>query len=268
MYADEHRGRRSWSLQHGRPTSSSDSSSVVSSDQIAPADRDRSRAPIFVHVIHVDHERVWAHRACWLLAVALLFSCCSLSGCAPGARSTATLRATPTASPTARPTPTYPPCDGATQWQPPAGNIALDALSMVSPDEGWATGEVNPDLSAFLPDNLLFRRHPLPSGQRPVAAPAADLSGRRVDIALDGFPVRWPGGVGSPVTGGTNPLVLHYANGAWQPVDILSLDIFLPPNTNGGGRGPPASRCLGRRLAGCSAYGDQKTNAHVASVAL
>ena len=154
-----------------------------------------------------------------------------LSGCAPGATSTATLRAAPTAIPTARPRPTYPPCDRATQWQAPAGNIALDALSMVSADEGWATGEVNPDIDdTSLPSAAIL--YHLVNGQwqrLPQTYPGEELTSLSMDSPSDGWAGGW-GWLGSPVIATTRPLILHYTGGAWQPVDIPALDALVPPN--------------------------------------
>ena len=241
MYADEHRGRRSWSLQHFSTAPSSDSPAVVSSGQIAHFDRDRSHAPIFVHVIQVDHMRVWAHRACWLLAVTL-FALLPLCACAPGATSSATLRASPTAPPTARTRPTYPPCDRATQWQAPAGDIALDALSMVRADEGWATGEVNPDVpNVPLPTAAVLYHMVNGQWQRlPQTYPGAELTSLSMDSPSDGWAVS-----PTPMTGSAHPLILHYTSGAWQPADIPALDAFPLPTANSGGISPGSVQMFG-----------------------
>ncbi len=185
--------------------------------------------------------RVWAHRACWLLAVTL-FALLPLCACAPGATSSATLRASPTAPPTARTRPTYPPCDRATQWQAPAGNIALDALSMVRADEGWATGEVNPDVpNVPLPTAAVLYHMVNGQWQRlPQTYPGAELTSLSMDSPSDGWAVS-----PTPMTGSAHPLILHYTSGAWQPADIPALDAFPLPTANSGGISPGSVQMFG-----------------------
>src|SRR5215469_6436017 len=85
----------------------------------------------------------------------LLVSLLVLSSCAwPGSSTTAQHRPSPTATSwpplpistnlAVSPTATSSVCDSATQWKPPADNIQLNDIAMVSPDEGWAVGYTAP----------------------------------------------------------------------------------------------------------------------------
>lgn len=169
--------------------------------------------------------RARARRPPWLLALALLFML-PLAACASGRASKAVLRVTPTVTPTIGPTPTPTPCVPATQWQPPAGNVGLDSLSMVSPSEGWATGIVNPmRFDGRFPSAAVL--YHLVNGQwrrLPQTYPGAELKSLSMDSPSDGWAAS-----PTPMNASKQPLVLHYTGGVWRQVDVPALDAVLRP---------------------------------------
>ena len=157
----------------------------------------------------------------WTLLLALLPL---LTACAPGGATTGHLArlATATPFPGAAATPT--PCDPATQWKAPAGNVSLEAFAMVSPVEGWASGSLTTIPGEGEPAGVLYH---LVNGQwrrLPQTYPGADLTVLSMDSPSDGWAAS-----PYPITGSAHPLVLHYTGGVWQPVDVPALDAVLAP---------------------------------------
>ncbi len=115
-------------------------------------------------------------------------------------------------------------CNVATQWRPPADNVQLRDVAMVSPDEGWAVGNTS-TLSGSSAGVIYHFLHGqwvrLP--QTYANSPLAALS---MDSPNDGWAFSAPNE--SPI--GRVP-VLHYSLGAWRPVDIPALDKIA--NTGG-----------------------------------
>jgi hypothetical protein len=124
-------------------------------------------------------------------------------------------------------------CDLATQWRPPADNVALDDLAMVAPDEGWAVGALTntQDNPVGVPTGVIYH---LTQGQwrrLPQTYPGAQLSTISMGSPTDG----WAAST-SAITGqGARALVLHYTGGQWRQVDIPALDQALkgPPGMSG-----------------------------------
>ena len=159
----------------------------------------------------------------WRLVPMLLLTL-ALTACGSGAARGKL--ASGTATPSAAPSPTQPPCDPATQWSAPAGNISLDALSMVSADEGWATGVLNPSsvIGGTTSPAVLFHLVHDQWQRLPQTYPGAELQSLSMDSLTDGWAVS-----PSPVTGSAHPLALHYTGGVWRPVDVPALDAVLRP---------------------------------------
>lgn len=136
------------------------------------------------------------------------------------------------ASATAKPTAVLR-CDPATQWRPPAGNVALNDLAMVAPDEGWIVGN-----TAFFP---FVHQQPAGVIYHLVHGQLVRLSQtypgtRLVAISMDSLSDGWV--VSDNVLTGTGDraVVLHYHLGQWSLVDVPALDAVFkgPPGTYGG----------------------------------
>jgi hypothetical protein len=131
-----------------------------------------------------------------------------------GATTPAATRAA-TASPTRSGSPGG--CDRATQWHPPADNVAFNALAMVAPDEGWVVGQTNPYpfVSPPGPTGIIYH---LVHGQLVRLAPeypGIELTALSIGSPTDG----WAAGMNNGGSG-MAALVLHYHRGQWSPVDI------------------------------------------------
>ena len=156
-----------------------------------------------------------------------------LAGCARAASTTAVLSQSPTPIVAIAPTPTLAACNAATEWRPLAGNVQLNDLTMVAPDEGWIVGNTTtlPGLGQQS-DGVIYH---LVQGQwvrLPQVYPGAPLLSLSMDSPTDGWAAS-----NSALTGaGDQVLVLHYSLGQWHPVDIPALDAVLkgPPGTYGG----------------------------------
>ncbi len=171
--------------------------------------------------------RVWVITATLALPLTLLAAC----GQAQPGQSTAAGAPPTFVVPTA---PSAATCDMATQWNVPAGNVALDDLAVVAPGEGWAVGALTAQLGVggSAPTGVIYH---LTQGQwlrLPQTYPGAGLSTIAMDSPDDG----WAAST-SAITGqGDHALVLHYTGGQWRQVDIPALDKVLkgPPGTFGG----------------------------------
>ena len=152
------------------------------------------------------------------LVLPLLF----LASCATGASRTAVRS----------PTPGHLPCNYATQWKPPADNIQLNDLAMVSPGEGWAVGNTAPDpkeANAPVAAGVIYHFTDGRWVRLPQTYPAAPLVALSMDSPTDGW------AFSLPATAPTSKvLVLHYSFGQWRPVDIPELNGVL-------GGAPPSS---------------------------
>lgn len=125
-------------------------------------------------------------------------------------------------------------CDSAKQWRPPAGNVALNDMAMVAPDEGWAVGALTPHLwdGGSVPTGVIYH---LVGGQwrmEPQTYPGAALTVLSMDSPTDG----WAASATAMTGAGDRALVLHDTGGVWRPVDVPALDAILrgPPGTSGG----------------------------------
>lgn len=168
----------------------------------------------------------------WTLMAALAMVSLAACGHAQTTRQGQSGQATRTAQ--AGPSPTPAPCDRSTQWQAPAGNVALDDLAMAAPGDGWAVGALTAQLGVggSAPAGVIYH---LTRGQwlrLPRTYPGAELSTISMGSPNDG----WAAST-SAVTGqGDRALVLHFTGGQWRQVDIPALDQVLkgPPETSGG----------------------------------
>jgi hypothetical protein len=161
----------------------------------------------------------------------LVLSLLVLASCGRTVSSTFVLSRTPV--PAIIPTSTPATCDTASEWRPPAGNVQLNALTMVAPDQGWIVGNTTtvPGVGQQ-PDGVVNH---LVLGQwvrLPQAYPGAPLLTLSMDSPTDG----WAASDSALTGAGNHVLVLQYSLGQWRPVDIPELDAVLkgPPGTYGG----------------------------------
>jgi hypothetical protein len=124
-------------------------------------------------------------------------------------------------------------CDYKTQWQAPAGNIALDDLAIAGPGQGWAVGALTGDFGSG--SNFAGVIYQLSQGQwtrLPQTYPGAEISTISMDSPTDG----WAASTSAMAGQGSRALVLHYTGGQWRQEDIPALDAVLkgPPGTDGG----------------------------------
>jgi hypothetical protein len=160
-----------------------------------------------------------------------------LTGCSAQLHSAASIATAPSAAlaqtPTSTSSATPAPCNQATQWNPPAGNIGLDDLSMDAPGDGWAVGAL---IGAFgsspEPAGVIFHYTHGQWQRLPQTYPGAELATISMDSPDDGWAASTYGMTASP----TRDLVLHYTGGQWRQVDIPALDQALigPPGTLSG----------------------------------
>lgn len=147
-----------------------------------------------------------------------------LASCGQTGTSTAVLRsATP-------PLGTPAPCSYATQWRPPAGNVQLNDLAMVSPDEGWAVGNTAPNAfgapGSPSPAGVIYHFIDGQWVRLPETYANSPLVSLSMDSPTDGWAFSSP--QMSPIG---RVVVLHYTLGQWHPVDVPALDEVV----NGGG---------------------------------
>ena len=114
------------------------------------------------------------------------------------------------------------PCDYATQWRPPADNVALDDVAMVAPDEGWAVGATT-NSQYQESDGLIYHLTGGVWQRLPQTYPNTPLASVSMDSPTDGWVMTRPDEGG--VSGLT--VALHYTGGQWRPVDIPTLDAVL-----------------------------------------
>jgi hypothetical protein len=163
-----------------------------------------------------------------LILGCLLLSLLFLAGCGRAGTNATVKSQTPATS-------TSLACNYATQWKPPADNMQLNDLAMISPDEGWAVGNTtasNSGPAPVAPAGVIY--HSL-NGQWVKLAkmyPNAPLVALSMDSPTDGWAVSTP----DQINPGVRALVLHYSLGQWRPVDVPALDAVLngPSGTGGG----------------------------------
>jgi hypothetical protein len=153
--------------------------------------------------------------ALFLLLITVLVA----SGCGTSA-SQARTAASPTATGRPRQPTTPTPCDPATQWQAPNGNVALYDLALTSADEGWAVGGLTGQQAGVI--------YHLASGQWQrllEVFPGAEIGGLSMGSGAEGWTV--PDSVTSDDS--TQVPVLHYHDGRWEHADIPALDQAIHP---------------------------------------
>lgn len=172
---------------------------------------------------------LWAMSAC-VMALALA-GCGRAAAVGTGSGRPATVASSPTTGPALTPTP----CVYAQQWQPPAGNVQLDAVAMDAPGDGWSVGAITATPgsggASDAPAGVIYH---LSGGQwthLPQTYSGADLSAISMDSPIDGWAVSGPALTAQP----DRALVLHYSGGQWRPVDVSALDAVLkgPPGESG-----------------------------------
>lgn len=116
---------------------------------------------------------------------------------------------------------TISPCNSATQWKLPAGNVQLDDVAMVSTNEGWAIGNTTPypfALGTPQPAGVLYHFIGGQWVRLSQTYPATSLVALSMDSPTDGW------AVSTPTMSGVNALVLHYSSGQWHSVDVPALN--------------------------------------------
>jgi hypothetical protein len=142
-----------------------------------------------------------------------------LTGCGlPGISATISSHGAPGSSSSA--------CNPAMQWKPPADNIQLNDIAMVSPTEGWAVGNTTPSParpSPVAPAGVIYHYVNGNWVRLPETFANAPLASLSMDSPTDGWAVSNP----DEIKPGARALVLHYTGGRWRPVDVPALDAVL-----------------------------------------